>query len=133
MDFHPGLRALYRGESKFGVKTMSVLRGQHPPAQPLQVRMAYDTFHQPLGETPSAIRRKNENVGEISEGCEVRDDAGKSHLLMAMVDAERNGVLNRSPDRFERDACCPIRIGQKPIHHAYVDTRGISADFIITL
>src|SRR5882724_5664021 len=133
MDFHPGLRTLYRGESKFGVKAMSVLRGQHPSAQSLQVRMAYDTFHQPLGETPSAISRRNENIGQISEGRLVRDDAGKYHLLLAMVDAERNGVLNRPPDRFERDVCCPIRIGQKLMHHAYVDTRGISADFIIAL
>ena len=111
---------------------MSVLRGQHPSAQSLQVRMAYDTFHQPLGETPSAKGRKDENVGQISEGRLVRDDAGKSHLLLAMVDAERNGVLNRPLDRFERDAFCPVRIGQKLMYHGCIDAQSICADLIIT-
>src|SRR5258707_3832080 len=109
MDFHPGLRTLYRGESKFGVKAMSVLCGQHPSAQSLQVRMAYDTFHQPLGETPSAISRRNENIGQISEGRLVRDDAGKSHLLLAMVDAERNGGLNRPGGPFLKEFLLPSK------------------------
>jgi hypothetical protein len=132
MNFHPRLGTLDPGEAKFGVKAMGVLRCQHPPAQALQIRMAYDTLHQPPGEPSAAVGRNNENIGQISEGCAIRDDAGKTDLLLAEINAEGNGVFHRPSNRFRGNSFCPVGIGQELMHHAQVDPRRIGADLVVT-
>src|SRR2546430_681482 len=97
MKFHPPVRLFDRRKPKLLVKSVGIARGQHPPAQSLQIRMPYNALHQPSGEPTAAMRRKNENVRQIRERCPVRNNAGKSNLLSAVVNAEADGILNGPP------------------------------------
>src|SRR5690349_21758916 len=98
MDLHPALWGLERREPELRVQSMRVLRGQHPAPQSLQIRMAYDALHQPPGKSPPAVGGQNEDIAQISEGREVRDNPGKTDQLLAVINTERNGILNRQPD-----------------------------------
>jgi len=70
--------------------------------------MAYDTFINHW-ERPRPHKPENENIGQISEGRLVRDDAGKSHLLLAMVDAKE--MESQSTARpFLKEFFCPVRV-----------------------
>jgi len=52
--------------------------------------------------------RHHENVGDPREGGVVGDDARESHLLMAVVHAERQRVFDRAFDNLTRPPATPV-------------------------
>jgi hypothetical protein len=81
---------------------MRVLCGEHPAPKSQQIWMADDAFHQPQGKSPPAVGWQNENISQISERRQVRDDAGKTDLLLAVINTERDGFLYRQANGFSR-------------------------------
>src|ERR1051326_2434789 len=133
MDLHPALRRFDLCESKLTVQAVRVSGCQYPAAQSLQVRMPHDALHQPAGKTSSTVIRNNENISQIREGREIRDNAGKADLLLSEVNAETNRVLDGSFHRFSRNSRSPVGICQEFMDHDGIDARRIGADFIIAL
>src|SRR6476620_1867867 len=132
MNLHPALRRFDLCESKLTIQAVRVSGCQYPATESLKVRMAHDALHQPVGKTSSTVIRNNENISQIREGREVRDNAGKADLLPAVINAERNGFFYRQADRFCGNSFGPVGVGQELMHHDCIDPRRISADLIIT-
>src|SRR5215469_2509259 len=88
MYLHPVLRTFERREAKLLIESMCITRDQGPSPQSLQIRMALDALHQPLGKTLSAVRFHHKDVSDVSKRSLVGNDTCKSYLLTTMVDAE---------------------------------------------
>jgi hypothetical protein len=73
----------------------------------------------------------DEVVGDEGERRAIGDRAGKPHLLLALVDAEAQGVLDRALDHLARD---PLRVPefprQEPVDQLHVEPRRVGADHI---
>jgi hypothetical protein len=94
VEFHPSLRLSDCGKAELGIQTVRVLRGQHPAAQAMQIRMPHNALHEPFGKPSPTIGWKDENISQISERGPVRDDAGKSNLLRTVINAKTKRILD---------------------------------------
>src|SRR5438128_7372863 len=64
----------------------------------------------------------------------VSHNSRESDLIIALVNAKRKRVFDRSGDDFARAARRPVRmVREKVVNQIYVKTRSFGADFVITL
>lgn len=87
---------------------MRVPRRQHPAAQALQVWVLNDAFHQKLGQAATAMRFQNEYVANIGECGAIGDDARKTDLPLAFIDAEAERVSDGAFDSLAGNAFGPV-------------------------
>ena len=82
-------------------------------------------------ESPSTLRRHDENIGEIGEGRVVGHGAGKTDLAPIAVKTKCHRVLDRPLDHRARNTFRPMGRGQKIVNEDSVEPRFIGVDLII--
>jgi len=95
--------------------------------------MLHDALHHPLAQPVSAMRFEHEYIAEISDGCEIADDASKADLpCSSMINAEAQRMLDRAGDNISRNSLRPIAIRQEFVDRIYIDPRGIGVDAVLS-
>ena len=83
---------------------MSVASGKKNSPQTLKLRVLHYLIHETSGKTPSAMSLKNVYVGQIGEGCFVRNHSSESNLLAAEENTKAEGIRNGAFDYMSRDS-----------------------------
>ncbi len=122
---HDALGVREVAESDLAIQRVSVPGHEHPSAKPLEARVREDRFHQPGREPLPAVRFENEDVGEIGEGREVRDDPREPDLSSVLVESETKGTIDRPVDDLARDLCRPVGGDEKTVNRLPVELRRI--------
>src|SRR5688572_6023520 len=97
------------GEFKLGIKPVSIFGRQHPSTQALKFRMIDDHLDQPFAQSAAAVFEQDKNVANVSECRLVGDHARKPYLLITVIQAEADRVLDRCFGLFDRASIRPIR------------------------
>jgi hypothetical protein len=84
MAFHPTLWVAQKFEAKLLIQFVRVLRNQRPAAQPLQLRVANNTFHQPSGKTFTTMFFHDKNISKVGVCGVVSNYPRKTHLPAAL-------------------------------------------------
>ena len=71
---------------------------------------------------------ENEYVADPGERGAIADDAGKAHLLVAVIDAERDRALDGAADQRLADLGGPLGPGEEGGRGRHVEPLGIRAD-----
>jgi len=135
VQFHPAVRVSQRREAELTIQAMRVPGDQGPSAQPLQIRMGFDAFHQPLGQALSPVRLDDEYIRQVGECGPVCNHAGETHLLRPLIkiNPKTDGVPDGPLHDFHGNAFGPIRAGEKSVNKGKINPRGISADFKLAI
>ena len=62
------------------------MEAEHPAAEALQVGMGRDRLHDQLAQAFATLQLIHEDIGDVSEAGEVRDDAREAALLTVCVE-----------------------------------------------
>src|SRR5205085_6321981 len=74
--------------------------------------------HELDAESASAVGRENVDVGQVDEGCAVREGAREADLPPAVVEADDAiGVADEPLDDIARPPCCPVRLVREEVVH----------------
>src|SRR5262249_14596758 len=90
--------------------------------------MRHHGLHEPGRQPPAAVGFDHEDVGEVAEGGEIRDDAGEADLARPVVETETEGVLDRTVHDLPRDALRPVGAEQEVVDRAAVELLLIRGD-----
>src|SRR6202030_4852200 len=80
VQLHKPLRSFHRSKTNLRIKTMRIARSEDPAPQALQHGILGDALHQPLSQSSTAMRFQHKNIAHISNGGEIADHTGKTHL-----------------------------------------------------
>jgi len=127
-DFHPLFGVLHGVPAELTIETVGVARGERPAAQALQVGMTHYGFDQPLAETMHAILFVNENIAKVGEDGVIADDARKTDLLFAIIQAEDQRVADGALGAFTRTTRRPIGAREKITNGIDIEPRRVGAD-----
>ena len=110
------------------IQSVRVARHEQKHTQILQVRMIEDRPHQCLGDPTSSIFREDEHVHQIREYRPIGDHSSERHLSSIQVDAEAQGILNRTLDDRSPASPSPIRCAQEAMNQVDVKACDIRGD-----
>src|SRR5262249_21396889 len=129
-DLHVSARIRQRGEARLLVEPVGVLRREDPTPQALEPRMRADDLHQPDGEAEAAVGGQDEDVGDVRERREIRDDPREADLRVGFVEPERKRVPDRRVHDLARDAARPVRLAEVAVNDGVVQPARIRGDHV---
>src|SRR3712207_4284090 len=125
---HPALRLVQVYKAELSVEPVRVLRRENPAAEALKLGVREDDLHQPLRQPAPAVRLQDEHVRQPREGRVVRHDAREADQLFALINPERQRVLDRAAHDVERAPLSPVTIlADVAVNRAEVEPRPLRA------
>src|SRR4030043_1090078 len=99
--------------------------------QALHVWILHHAFHQPLPQANAPMRWQDDNITNPTDYRAIRDHTGKADLLIDLIYAKAEAILNRFSHDAHRSTNRPMGGGVKEVmDHAHIQSGFISADRI---
>jgi hypothetical protein len=117
-------------ETELPVELVSVTRGEDPTAEALEIRMQHHALDQPLPKSLAAMRLKYKNVPKVADGGEIRDNASKTDLFVALQQNEVQRMLDRLAYHRQRNPL--VRIVEKPCDDVEVGSASVASHTVFT-
>jgi hypothetical protein len=98
LELHQEVLALHEVEAERLVQRMCVGRVERELAQPLEVRVRHHGTDEVFPKAAAAVLGQDEHVHQVGKRRAVGDHAGEADLLVVLVGAEAERVVDRAVD-----------------------------------